>query len=264
MKLWRTNSAHACWRAGTKVFDAHIRGHTGNIIQLERILQSQGFGSRKQCRALIESGRVSIAGAVCDDARQDFTTTGLQFSVDEQAWQFHDKVYLLLHKPAGYECSRNPQHHPSVLSLLPAPLRERGVQCVGRLDEDTSGLLLLTDDGPWLHRLTHPKRHVPKRYTVCLKHPATEAMLQALQQGVLLHGDEQPVCADELVCADSHTLLLSIDQGKYHQVKRMVAAAGNRVEALHRQRFGQLDLGTLAPGEWRYLSAAEQALAGAG
>jgi len=88
--------------------------------------------------------------------------------------------------------------------------------------------------------------------------------LQALQQGVLLHGEEQPVRADELACSEPHTLLLSIDQGKYHQVKRMVAAAGNRVEALHRQRFGQLDLGALAPGEWRYLSAAEQALAGAG
>lgn len=227
-------------------------------------MQSQGFGSRKQCRTLIEAGRVSVAGAICDAAGQDFATAGLQYSVDGEAWQFRARVYLLLHKPPGYECSRNPQHHPSVLSLLPAPLRERGVQCVGRLDEDTSGLLLLTDDGPWLHRLTHPKRHVPKRYAVRLKHAATEAMLQALQQGVLLHGEEQPVRADELACSEPHTLLLSIDQGKYHQVKRMVAAAGNRVEALHRQRFGQLDLGALAPGEWRYLSAAEQALAGAG
>ena len=128
MKRWRTSSAHACWPAGTNIFDAPDRGHTGNIIQLERILQSQGFGSRKQCRTLIEAGRVSVAGAICDAAGQDFATAGLQYSVDGEVWQFRARVYLLLHKPPGYECSRKPQHHPSVLELLPLPLRERGAQ----------------------------------------------------------------------------------------------------------------------------------------
>lgn len=231
------------------------------IIQLERILQSQGFGSRKQCRQLIESGRVSVAELVCFEPQQDFATDELQFAVDGHPWQFRDKVYLMLHKPPGYECSRNPQHHPSVLSLLPQPLVERGVQPVGRLDEDTSGLLLLTDDGPWLHRLTHPKRHVPKRYLASLKHAVDPALIEALQQGVLLHGESETLAARD-VCADgTHGVWLSIDQGKYHQVKRMVAAAGNRVDGLHRQAFGRLELGVLRPGEWCYLTAEQCQLA---
>ncbi len=230
-------------------------------IQLERILQSQGFGSRKACRELVRAGRVTIAGRVCDDPGADWPVDGLHFSVDDMEWPYRSQVYLLLHKPAGYECSRNPQHHPSVLTLLPPPLMARGVQPVGRLDEDTTGLLLLTDDGSWLHRLTHPRRHVPKRYAATLKHPVTPALLQQLAAGVLLHGEDSPLSASDLDGAGPHTLLLTIDQGKYHQVKRMVAAAGNRVQALQRLQFGCLALGDLAPGEWRYLTPAEAALA---
>ena len=224
-------------------------------------MQSQGFGSRKQCRTLIEAGRVSVAGAICDAAGQDFATAGLQYSVDGEVWQFRARVYLLLHKPPGYECSRNPQHYPSVLSLLPQPLQERGVQCVGRLDADTTGLLLLTDDGPWLHQLTHPKHHVPKRYLITLKHPCNETQLQALHDGVLLHGETEPCRAQDLQVRGERLLAMSIEQGKYHQVKRMLAAAGNRVEGLHREQFGQLTLADLALGEWRYLDEAQKGLA---
>lgn len=225
------------------------------------MLQSQGFGSRKYCRSLIEDGRVEINGQLNTNPQAELDTTNLRFTVDGAHWDFRDKVYLLLHKPAGYECSRNPQHHPSVLSLLPIQLAERGIQCVGRLDEDTTGLLLLTDDGPWLHQLTHPKRHVPKRYLITLKHPCDPAQLEALGNGVLLHGETEPCRAQDLEMRSEQNLAMTIEQGKYHQVKRMLAAAGNRVQALHRERFGQLTLGELQPGEWVYLDHAQRQLA---
>lgn len=233
----------------------------GSKIKFERMLQSQGFGSRKYCRSLIESGRVTVNGQLNTNPQAELETTGLYFVVDGVHWDYRDKVYLLLHKPSGYECSRNPQHHPSVLSLLPNQLLERGIQCVGRLDEDTTGLLLLTDDGPWLHQLTHPKRHVPKRYLITLKHPCDAAQLEALRDGVLLHGETELCRAQDLEVRSEKNLAMTIEQGKYHQVKRMLAAAGNRVQALHRERFGQLTLGALQAGEWVYLDQTQRQLA---
>ena len=230
-------------------------------VKFERMLQSQGFGSRRYCRQLIESGRVSVNGSEQTDPQLELVCEDLQFTVDGMPWLYRERVYLLLHKPADYECSRNPQHYPSVLSLLPPQLQERGVQCVGRLDADTTGLLLLTDDGPWLHQLTHPKHHVPKRYLITLKHPCDESQLQALHEGVLLHGETEPCRAKNLEVRGERLLAMSIEQGKYHQVKRMLAAAGNRVEALHREQFGKLTLGDLAPGEWCYLDDAQTTLA---
>ena len=120
-------------------------------MQIERILHSQGFGSRKLCRALVDAGRVTVGGVVQRGPHADFPTDGLVFTVDGEAWRFRDRAYLMLHKPAGYECSRQPQCHPSVFALLPDVLANRGVQCVGRLDQDTTGLLLLSDDGQFVH-----------------------------------------------------------------------------------------------------------------
>ena len=122
-------------------------------MELERLLHSQGFGSRKACRALIEAGRVALAAGPCLNPKTP-VSADLAFWVDEQPWQAASKVYLLLNKPTGYECSRAPQHHLPVLRLLPAPYVERGVQPVGRLDADTTGLLLLSDDGQFIHHFT--------------------------------------------------------------------------------------------------------------
>jgi 16S rRNA pseudouridine516 synthase len=145
-----------------------------------------------------------------------------------------------------------------VLTLLPLPLRRRGVQPVGRLDADTTGLLLLTDDGALIHRWTHPKRHLPKVYEVTVKHPLDDAQLQALRSGVVLADDPQPVRAEAAEATGTHTLRLTITEGRYHQVKRMLAAAGNRVEALHRSGFGALVLPPdLQSGHWRWLQPAE-------
>ena len=233
-------------------------------MRLADLLFTQGFGSRRECAALAGAGRVQVQGRVLHDADEDLPLEGadgtLQFMVDGQTWTYQAHAVVMLHKPAGYECSREPRDHPSVLSLLPAPLRRRGVQPVGRLDQDTTGLLLLTDQGPLIHRLTHPKRHVDKVYLATTRHPVDDAQLAALLQGVVLHDDPRPVCAAACTADGPHRLRLTLTDGRYHQVKRMVAAVGNRVDALHRCAFGSLVLGDELPeGHWRWLSAAERA-----
>ncbi|RKP56719.1 pseudouridine synthase [Pararobbsia silviterrae] len=225
---------------------------------LERILHSQGFGTRRQCRALIENGRVAIDGAIVTDADADYPPQGLAFTIDAIEWTWREHAYLLMHKPAGFECSRNPHHHPSVFTLLPQPLVERNVQCVGRLDQDTTGLLLLSDDGAFIHQNTSPKRKVPKRYRVGTARPIEDAQLEALERGVLLHDEKAPLAALSAVRESAHTLVLTIHEGKYHQVKRMVAATGNHVETLHRDALGALVLpASLDPGQWRWLEPHE-------
>jgi 16S rRNA pseudouridine516 synthase len=227
-------------------------------VRWPQLLFTQGFGTRRECEALVASGRVARAGReVAFDDEVD-AAEGLSFAVDGGEWAYHASALVLLHKPAGYECSQKPRHHPSVLALLPPPLRTRGVQPVGRLDEDTTGALLLTDDGALIHRLTSPKHHVPKIYEVTTKHALDAAQVQRLRDGVVLDDDPAPVrAADAQLVTPTH-LRLVLTEGKYHQVKRMVAAVGNRVQALHRSGFGALTLDGLAPGQWRWVGAAER------
>ncbi len=188
--------------------------------------------------------------------------------VQGQDWPYQSKAYLMLHKPAGIECSQKPSTYPSVYTLLPAPLRQRpvkgavnGVQAVGRLDQDTTGLLLLSDDGQFIHRMSSPKKHVPKLYQVTTKHPVDRRQIEQLLAGVLLDDSPAPVRAAACVQPDTCRIDLTLTEGKYHQVKRMIAAVGNRVQALHRARIGGLDLpADLAPGEWRWLGPEELAL----
>lgn len=229
-------------------------------MRWSQLLFSQGFGTRRVCAGLIAAQAVSASGQVVDGDDDVNAIEGLIFEVNGQPWTFHEMALVLLHKPAGYECSQKPRHHPSVLSLLPPPLRTRGVQSVGRLDEDTTGLLLLTDDGTLIHRLTSPKHHVPKVYEVTCKHAMEPKQVEQLLRGVVLDDDPMPVraAAAELL-APTH-LRLTLTEGKYHQVKRMVAAVSNRVEALHRSQIGGLRLpDDLAPGQWRWLSLADLA-----
>lgn len=227
-------------------------------MQLDRILQSQGFGSRKQCRAMVRHGLVAIGDEVCEDPFIELDPQGLQFSVEGEPWQYREHAYVMLHKPPGYECSRAPKHHPSIFSLLPDPLIGREVQSVGRLDEDTTGLLLLTDDGQFIHQLTSPKRKVAKVYAVTTKHPVDDAQLAQLRRGVQLHDEPKPIAAAACERIDERLIHLTLIEGKYHQVKRMVAAAGNRVEALRRIAIGGLALpDDLEEGEWRWLEPAD-------
>jgi 16S rRNA pseudouridine516 synthase len=225
-------------------------------VKLAQLLFSQGFGTRRECTALASSGRVRIAGQELADPDAPVDPRGLVFDVDGSPWPYHERAIIMLHKPAGHECSQRPRVWPSVLSLLPAPLRTRGVQPVGRLDADTTGLLLLTDDGALIHRLTSPKKQVPKVYEVGTRHPVTAALVQRLLDGVVLDDDPRPLRAAACEASHACALRLTITEGRYHQVKRMVAAAGNRVERLHRSAFGSLRLpDDLAPGHWRWLDA---------
>ena len=227
-------------------------------MKLFRALQSQGFGTRRECIARVRAGDVEVNGVACDDPETEVDPAGLQLTLDGETWPYREKAYLVLHKPAGYECSHHPLHHPSVFSLLPPLLLRRGVQCVGRLDQDTTGLLLFSDDGDFIHRMISPKKGVPKIYRATCRHPLTDAMLTALRGGVQLHDEPAPIVALACEPLSSHDLLLTLAEGKYHQVKRMIAAAGNRVEALHREAIGGLRLPPDLPaGGWRWLDEAD-------
>lgn len=205
---------------------------------------------------MVRQERVAINGTVCDDPFADIATDGLVFSVDGVDWPYAEFASVVLHKPAGYECSRKPQHHPGVLELLPRPLRERGLQPIGRLDEDTTGLLLITDDGQLNHVLSSAKRKVPKVYLATTRHRLDQAQIDALLAGVLLNDEQEPITAAAAEIAGETLLRLTVTEGKYHQVKRMVAAVGNRVDALHREAVGDFVLpADLRPGEWRWLTA---------
>jgi 16S rRNA pseudouridine516 synthase len=223
-------------------------------LKLSQLLYTQGFGSRRECAGLIDAGWVTLEGVVCDDPDREVEVEGLEFGVKGELWPYRERALIVMNKPAGHECSQKPKHHPSVYSLLPPPLRRRDVQAIGRLDEDTTGLLLLTDDGGLIHRWTSPKRHLPKVYDVVCKHPVTEDQVERLLAGVVLLDSPETVTAAACEMRGPDGLQLTLTEGKYHQVKRMVAAVGNRVEALHRSRFGALQLpDDLEPGGWRWL-----------
>ena len=244
-------------------------------MQLQDILFSQGFGTRRVCAGLVQQGLVYVyeskeALAPIQQAQSatDFIAEGLRFRVQGVDWPYQDKAYILLNKPTATECSQKPSTYPSIYTLLPSPLRLRpqkgavqGVQAVGRLDQDTTGLLLLTDDGKFIHRMSSPRHHVPKVYEVTVKHPLDEGQVSKLLSGVVLDDDPKPVRAAACEAVSSHHLRLTLTEGKYHQVKRMVAAVSNRVEALHRSQVGGLRLpDDLAPGQWRWLNADDLAL----
>ena len=230
-------------------------------MRIEEILYTQGFGTRRVCAGLVQQGLVRVAGTVVADPAAEFETEALRFAVQGTEWAYHEKAYLMLHKPPGTECSQKPSTYPSIYTLLPSPLRLRpnkgavqGVQAIGRLDQDTTGLLLLTDDGQFIHRMGSPKHHVPKVYEVGTKHAIDDAQVARLLAGVVLDDDPKPVLAAACEAVGPLHLRLTLTEGKYHQVKRMLAAVGNRVETLHRSRIGPLALPEdLAPGQWRWL-----------
>lgn len=236
-------------------------------MKLQQILYSQGFGTRRECTALIEQGAVSINGDVQRRGDIEFAVDGLTLTVHGVPWLFHAQAYLMLNKPAGFECSHKPKDWPSVYELLPMPLRLRptkssvdGVQAIGRLDQDTTGLLIFSDDGQFIHRMASPKHHVPKLYIVTAKHAIDDAAISALLTGVVLNDDPEPVVALACVRVSDNVINLTLTEGKYHQVKRMLAAVGNRVEALHRAQIGGLKLDAKLPkGQWRWLTAEDLA-----
>ncbi|NOT66604.1 MAG: pseudouridine synthase [Methylotenera sp.] len=232
-------------------------------LNIERIISNQGFGTRKQCRLMIVNDEITVNGVVCNDPDATFELENLHYTVKGEPWEYREKSYLMLHKPSDYECSHKTQHHPTIYSLLPHPLVVRDVQCIGRLDEDTTGLILISDDGQFIHRMSSPKHRVPKIYEVTCKHPMSDEQIAHILKGVQLIDEDAPIAALACTRISENVIQMTLAEGKYHQVKRMVAAISNRVEALKRIQIGELKLpDDLAVGKWRWLAKDDMAKLG--
>ncbi|MBV7315975.1 16S rRNA pseudouridine(516) synthase RsuA [Shewanella sp. NIFS-20-20] len=227
-------------------------------VRLDKyICESTGL-SRSLAKRALKRGEIKVDGIMVKDA-------SLQL-VDESVVTFNDEIiqllgarYIMLHKPQGYICSTQDEVHLSVMNLVDVAQVEK-LHIAGRLDVDTTGLVLITDDGQWSHQVTSPKKHCAKRYRVTLADPLTEELIAQFAAGLALRGEDQLTLPAQLEIVSSHQALLTIHEGKYHQVKRMFAAVGNKVVGLHREQIGAIALdGELAQGEWRELTAAEVA-----
>ncbi len=236
-------------------------------FRLDRLLANLGYGSRRGVQALIAAGGVTLDGQVVDRADRHVAVTAdlpARMSVDGAPLDPPPPLTLILHKPLGVVCShREPGR--SVYELLPTRLagRDPALSTIGRLDKETSGLLLLTDDGGLLHRIISPKADIPKRYHVVLERPLRGDEAQLFASGAMvLEGEAKPLLPAALETIAPTECRLTIREGRYHQVRRMFAQTGNHVAALHRDRIGALDLpADLPPGAWRALSEAELAAA---
>jgi 16S rRNA pseudouridine516 synthase len=232
-------------------------------MRLDRLLANMGYGSRREVQRLVASGSVTLDGAVVSDAEGRLAITAdlaRRMRVEGAALDPPPGLAILLHKPLGVTCSHK-EAGPLVYDLLPRRWRARqpAISAVGRLDKETSGLLLLTDDGALLHRIISPKRHVAKRYLATLARPLDGHEADRFASGALmLDGETKPLAPARLEPLFERQAWLTITEGRYHQVRRMFAAVGNHVEALHRDRIGGLGLPPdLAPGAFRLLGPDE-------
>ena len=229
------------------------------MLRLDRWLVSLGVGSRSQVQKLIRSGGVQVSGQTARDPAQSFAGTE-PLSLRGEPLDGRLTRHIMLHKPAGLLTAARDHKQPTVMDLLPPACQALGCMPVGRLDKDTTGLLLLTTDGELNHRLLAPGRHVDKTYRAAVDGPLTEADAAAFAAGLHLSDfDAQPATLDILSSgADESVALVTMHEGKFHQVKRMFEAVGRQVTALHRLTFGSLALDeALAPGQWRELTETE-------
>lgn len=229
-------------------------------MKLVRRLGNLGYGTRKGVTRLLQRGRVVDAEGRRLGPKDD--DPGGELRVDGEPMDPRPGVVVLLSKPRGLVCSRDEPGQPTVYDALPPRFlaRSPALSPVGRLDKDTTGVLLLTDDGPLLHRLTHPRHHVPRHYTARLARPLDDDAVARLAGGTLiLRGEDKPVLPATVERVDAQTVRLILHEGRYHQVRRMLAAVGNHVEALHRDQLGPITLAGLAPGHWRALGPGELA-----
>ena len=222
--------------------------------RLDQLLANLGYCSRREARAWVQDGRVTVKGKVANDFGAKADPGDVR--IDGEPLDHPDGLLLLVNKPLGLVCSHDEREGPNVYSLLPPRWRARNPQVtsIGRLDKDTSGLLLLTDQSELVHRLTSPKHKVPKVYRATLNADLKPEWIPLFASGTLVLKDEKEPCAPaELRIVSPREAELTLTEGRYHQVRRMFASLGAEVLTLHRARFGVLDLGTLAPGQWREL-----------
>lgn len=234
------------------------------MARLDRLLANLGYGSRKEVQALVAAGKVVLDGKVLKDAGARIAVDAAlpdRMTIRGVAVDPPAPLVLIMHKPLGVTCSHK-EDGQKIYDLLPRrwQIRDPGLSTVGRLDKETSGLILITDDGDFLHRVISPKRHVPKTYLVTLDRPLVGTEGELFAAGTLmLDGEEKPLLPAQLDVVDEKTARLTITEGRYHQVRRMFAAVGNHVVTLHRERIGGLSLpAELEPGQYRILPA-EQA-----
>ena len=232
-------------------------------MKLLRLIANLGYGSRKQVTVLFREGRITDADGEVLYADDELVVhaTHDAVRVDGEPLDPAPGLLLMLHKPAGYTCSTKDQGR-LIYDLLPPRFRLRDpvLSTVGRLDRETSGLLLLTDDGGLLHRIISPKAEIPKVYEATLARPLRGDEAALFASGTLmLESEQKPLLPAELETLDPQHARLTLHEGRYHQVRRMFAAVGNHVETLHRPQVGGLSLGELAEGQWRILGEADRA-----
>lgn len=226
--------------------------------RLDKRLAATGQWSRKEAKDLIRGGRVSVDGIVCRSPEEK-VALDTPVAVDGTAIEAGGPVYLMLHKPAGVVSATEDSRDQTVLDLLPPQYREMGLFPVGRLDKDTEGLLLITNDGPLAHRLLSPRHHVDKVYYVEVDGILDEADVEAVSQGIVLRDGYQCMPGEMKLLTGNLTAYITIREGKYHQIKRMMAARGKPVTYLKRIKFGALTLDEkLDKGGWRALTDQEK------
>jgi 16S rRNA pseudouridine516 synthase len=237
----------------------------GKTLRLDRLLANLGYGSRRDVAAMVRDGLVTLDGkpvARAEDHVEITPDLSHRMQVDGAPLDPLPGLVLMLHKPVGVTCSHK-EAGRLVYDLLPGRWRRRdpAISTVGRLDKETSGLLLLTDDGALLHRIISPRSNVAKRYLATLARPLTGGEAALFASGTLmLDGEREPLAPARFEPLTATTAYVTVTEGRYHQVRRMLAASGNHVEALHRDRIGGLALPEdLVAGEWRVLGEAEVA-----
>lgn len=223
--------------------------------RLDELLASCGYTSRREVKNWIRAGRVLVRGK--KPASASVKADPAEVLIDGEAVDHPATLLLLMHKPAGYVCSHDDREGPRVYDLLPPRWQARNpsLNTVGRLDKDTTGALLLTDDGTLVHAWTHPKRKVEKHYLVDLARPLDADLVPRFATGdLLLEGEDAPCRPARLEILGETRARLVLTEGKYHQVKRMFAAVGNEVVRLHRERFGTLSIEHLPPGQFEKIN----------
>lgn len=220
--------------------------------RLDQLLSSLGYGSRREVTAFVKAGRVLVEGEAAKRAEDKVDPHVV--TLDGEPLEAPDGLLAVLHKPAGYVCTHGEGEGPTIYDLLPPRWMNRNppVTSVGRLDKETSGLLLITDIGPLVHRHTSPKAEIEKVYEAELDHDLDPTLIEVFASGtVMLRSEDKPCLPAKLEFLGPRTARLTITEGRYHQVRRMFASQGWHVESLRRTRSGPYELGDLKPGEWR-------------
>lgn len=233
------------------------------MARVDRLLANLGYGSRREAQAMVAAGRVVLDGAAVKDAGARIAVTAdlpARMSIGGQPVDPPAPLTLMMHKPLGAVCSHT-ETGQRIYDLLPRRwrLRDPALSTVGRLDKETSGLILVTDDGPLLHKIISPRAHVEKRYLAHLDRPLRGDEAAVFASGALmLDGEDKPLLPARFEVVGERAARLTISEGRYHQVRRMFAAVGNHVTALHREAVGGLELPSdLEPGEWKAMSAVD-------